>query len=640
MKISLILAAVAALLLGGLFLSQNAARVSLEPNSDYERLDLDLPDYDLFDIGVADVNDDGLLDIFTANHSARQKVLLNLGLGQFRDDLSALGLDQARRFPRLEDSLEKPAIVEAGLYIYRQARWLNIEAHDIDAGNLVRGSITIPWPVVLSGGPASAVVSESTNAAGMVTSMVEFELQGNQSVVLNGKEDIVEVPHHVRLETRLGLDKIYVGRELSHPATYEFKMLWRDRHGMAWADYDGDGMTDLFIGRGGIKGQLDSFPADIADELLSRQDSQFVDRTATAGLQKGNCPARQVSWIDFDNDGDLDLYVSCGRGSEPAYPNQLFRQDDQHEFVDVAGTVGLDYLSASVYAWLDADNDGDVDLLSVEDDVLQLYTNLDGHFEKTPGGTDLSGSRPYKLAIADYDNDGDLDAFAVHSQKSLLILNDAGQYSVQLPASVGLPETGRTVNWVDFDNDGLVDLHVVPGGLYRQDAEHRFHRTDLLAHSGQTDRIADARSTWFDIDNDGYRDAIIFAQLGPTLVQRFQRKFAGATPNLGQHWRSGVFRAIGNTANHWLQIDLEGPAGNKQAIGARAYVSTAGGTQLQQVGSAEGSHFGQGHYRLYFGLGSSDAADEVRIVWPDGTTRRMPDVQADQRLNITYTASE
>jgi hypothetical protein len=631
---------VAALLLGGVFLTQNAARVSLQPNSDYGRLDLDLQDYDLFDIGVTDVNNDGLLDIFTANHSARQKLLLNIGQGQFRDDLSSLGLDQDKHFPQLEDSLEKPEIAEAGLYIYRQARWLNIEANAIDTGNPARGSITIPWPVVVDSSPASTVVSESTNAAGMVTTTVEFELQGNQSVVLNGVEDIVEVPHRVRLETNLGLDQIYVGRELTHPATYEFEMIWRDRHGMAWADYDGDGMTDLFIGRGGIKGQLDSVPAAIADELMSRQGRSFVDRTATAGLQKGNCPARQVSWIDFDSDGDLDLYVSCGRGSEPSYPNQLFRQNDQHEFIDVAGPLGLDYPSASVYAWLDADNDGDMDLLSVEDDVLQLYANLGGDFEKTSGGTELSGSRPYKLSIADFDNDGDLDAFAIHSRKSLLIMNDDGQYSVLMPASVGLPDTGRTANWVDFDNDGLVDLHVVPGGLYRQDTDHRFHQTDLLKHSGRTDRIVDARSTWFDVDNDGYRDAIIFAQLGPTLVQRFQRKFAGKPPNLGEHWRSGIYSATGSKANHWLQIDLEGPAGNRQAIGARAYVSTADSTQLQHVGSAEGSHFGQGHYRLYFGLGSSETADEVRIVWADGTTHRLQGVQADQRLNITYTENE
>ncbi len=611
-------------------------RLSVSPGDRYEQVALDIRDYDLFDIGVADVNDDGLLDLFTANHSAGQALLINDGERGFTDALSRLGLDQDSQFPGLEDSLDAPAIAAPGLYIYRQDRWLFLQAHKIDENGPVRGHISIPWPVVVSEAPAGTEIRQLAANTGVPASMVQFVLSGNQVLLLNGAEDIVEIPHRVELDAGFSLDNVYVGRTLTNPDTRTFEMLWRDRHGMAWADYDGDDVMDVFIGRGGIKGQLDSFPEPVSDELLSGTGNRFADRTDESGLLKGNCPARQVSWLDIDGDGDLDLNVSCGRGTEPSFPNQVYRQDEDHRFADVAEILGLDFPSASVFAWLDSDSDNDLDLLSVEDGNLFHYLNLGGRFEKTPVGADLSGARPYKLAVADYDNDGDLDAFAVHSRKSFLVLNNNGRFALEAPASVGLPGTGRTANWVDFDNDGLLDLHVVPGGLYRQAPNHRFSGTDLLAHPGQADRIVDARSNWFDMDNDGYRDAVIAAQSGPTLWQRVLRKFAGRTPDLGDHWQTATFAATGPRENHWLQIELEGPAGNRQAIGARAYVSTTDGTQLQAVGGAEGSHFGQGHYRLYFGLASSDTASEVSVVWPDGTTRQLQNVPADQLLHVAY----
>jgi hypothetical protein len=114
------------------------------------------------------------------------------------------------------------------------------------------------------------------------------------------------------------------------------------------------------------------------------------------------------------------------------------------------------------------------------------------------------------------------------------------------------------------------------------------------------------------------------------------RKFAGRIPDLGDHWQTATLVASEAGGNHWLQVDLTGPAGNRQAIGARVYVSTGGATQMAPVGSAEGSHFGQGHYRLYFGLAAASRADEIRVVWPDGTTRQLHDVPADQRLAIDY----
>ena len=82
--------------------------------------------------------------------------------------------------------------------------------------------------------------------------------------------------------------------------------------------------------------------------------------------------------------------------------------------------------------------------------------------------------------------------------------------------------------------------------------------------------------------------------------------------------------------NHWLQLQLIGTEGNRQAIGARVEVVTPDGVQLQQIGQAEGSSNSQGHYRLYFGLGKYSRADSVRIFWPDGTLEEIKDLDGDR----------
>jgi len=614
----------------------NNLSVTIEGDQQYAELDSIIREYDLFDVGVVDVNKDDLLDIFTVNHSARQSLLLNTTGGKFRDALTLMRLDQDIQFPGLEDSLEEPEIDKPGLYVYRTNRWLHIRAHAIDETDAVQGAMDVPWPVHVQESPASVHIFERSDASGAIFTTIEFSLQGDQEIVLIGGEDIVEIPHSVRLSDSIDLSNVFVGIELVNPDSPEFELTWRDRHGIAWADYDGDGDIDLFVSRGGIKGKLDDFPLAISDELFAFNGASYTDQADSSRLRKGNCPSRQVSWIDFDGDGDLDLYVSCGRDPDPIFPNQLFRQDSNYQFVDIAADLGLDFASASVFAWVDSDSDHDMDLLSVEDGRLFHYLNDGGEFEKRAIGNDFPGARIYKLAIADYDNDGDFDAFAVHGAHSFLVLNTNGRFSLQMPSSTGLPDHGKTANWVDFNNDGLIDLHVVPGGMYQQNSDNTFQKIDVLAHKGQHPGLVDARSSWFDMDNDGYRDVIFAVKSGPDLWQRVLRKLAGRDPDLRDRWQASFFRYAGPRSNHWLQIQLDGPPQNNQAIGARAYVTTAGGTQLQQIGGAEGSHFSQGHYRLYYGLGEHTTVSEIRIEWPNGRTQILSDLAADQLLHVSY----
>ena len=98
-------------------------------------------------------------------------------------------------------------------------------------------------------------------------------------------------------------------------------------------------------------------------------------------------------------------------------------------------------------------------------------------------------------------------------------------------------------------------------------------------------------------------------------------------------WTFKMYRNVGST-NHWLQVKLIGPRGNPQGIGSQVSVITANSQQIQEVGSTDGAFFSQGHYRLYFGLGSHDKADAIRIRWSDGRLQEIKDVKGDRLLII------
>jgi hypothetical protein len=282
----------------------------------------------------------------------------------------------------------------------------------------------------------------------------------------------------------------------------------------------------------------------------------------------------------------------------------------------------VNFHDSSSFEWIDADNDSDLDLLVAREGKLSLYRNQPkrfNHYQTIPvPGTDIR-----KLAVTDYDQDGDFDVYVASPQSSKLLINSGGRYTAIDPAMVGLPTQALTVNWVDYDNNGLVDLHTIPGKLYHQTPDHQFVVTQLLdqdvpswAAVLDNPKGNDARSTWFDLDNNGTRDA---------LCEVIQNGVGQAT----------LYRNL-LTQNHWLQLKLIGPSGNRQAIGAKVAVTTADSRQVQQVGQAEGSHYSQGHYRLYFGLGQQQGSGSIQITWADGTRQEVQYSKPDQLLTIQH----
>ncbi len=206
--------------------------------------------------------------------------------------------------------------------------------------------------------------------------------------------------------------------------------------------------------------------------------------------------------------------------------------------------------------------------------------------------------------------------------------NEGGRLATRDLKALGLPDASMTGNWVDFDNDGAMDLHLIPQGLYRQTGTGRFERTGVLAVDAEAYRAAICN--WFDVDNDGRLDVLMALDENPA-----KDKVAGRRST----WKVSASRNVG-AANNWLQLNLVGVDGNRQAIGARVTVVTAARQQIQEVGASEGSFFSQGHYRLYFGLGGHEHADTVRVRWSNGSETELRSVVGGRIVTVEQKGPE
>jgi hypothetical protein len=612
----------------------------------------------IYDAGIVDANGDGWLDIFTTNHNWRQQLLLADGQGGYRESLSAWGLDQSHEFPGVEISTVAPEIKKPGVYIYWLNRHLYVRTNrleDYDPVIITLHAITEIEILSNSGFQIDSKKCKAIHPPLVTECTFIFSASGNTLLEMYPRSR--GVPMDFKLDDSIPAAHIYVGNQLISPRSQEFSLPLQDRHAMAWSDFNDDGQLDIFISRGAIGGSLRIFPesivSNVKEEFYVSRDGrvsdnpQFDNIILEAAIVKNGCSARHASWVDFNQDGLLDIFINCEDvgNVEGKYPNKLYQQTRKQEFEEVAEQAGLQILDNNIidYEWFDADNDGDMDLFTNQDNGFYLYRNNSGHFKpqfidrgkfsRIDNPTIKGASGAYwifdgKLSVADYDRDGDLDVFSASKKGNTLLLNEAGSYVKLDPESVGLPADSVSASWVDYDNDGLTDLHTVPAGIYKQREDHKFNKTNLLAQPSDT--YMASIINWFDINNDGLRDVLIALNENQTLHRWWE-------PSLKDIflWE---FQTYLNTEseNHWLQLKLVGAPGNREAIGARVTVETTDGQQIQEVGYNDGAFYSQGHYRLYFGLGKHSKADVVTIRWPDGKIQNLKNITGDSILVVEH----
>jgi len=607
----------------------------------FKKQAFEIADYGLFDLGVADINNDDRLDIFTANFSARQSIMLNKGAGTFTDVFAVWKMDQDHQFPGLAVSPEERPVDLPGVHVNWVGPNLLVRAHQLDQNKTVSGRIEVLSAVKITDRQNFDVrVTAEELPSKTIHSIIEFS--GHGEGFFSFKPYIHALPIQFQFEAGLAYETIYVGPNRVSPDSPDFAVQMRDRHGMAWADFNNDDRMDVFITRGGLRGTMGNVPLDFWDELLLGTSTGMEDVGKTLGLAKNGCPGRQAAWVDYNGDGLLDLYVVCGRG-KGKYPNRLFQQTSDGHFEDAAEKAGLGIQSNGSFVWLDADLDGDMDLFWSDFQGFFLYRNEAGAFLPTHLESHVRQERSRKLTVSDYDNDGDLDLFSASPRGNVLFVNTDGTFSAVMPLSVGLPEKSLTANWVDHNNDGFMDLHTVPGGLYIQKQKRKFtFSSQLKITQGRLSpfQLIGALVAWFDVDNNGTRDFLIATEwrMKKKVWAKWLAKVTGSDQGFGglkYYWKTALFYNK-NAENHWLQVQLTGPPGNRQAIGARVTLQTANGKQLQQVGNADGSQYSQGHYRLYYGLGQHPGSLSLRVDWPDGKLTELAAPEVDRLLKISW----
>ncbi|MBU1074336.1 CRTAC1 family protein, partial [bacterium] len=477
--------------------------------------------------------------------------------------------------------------------------------------------------------------------------------------------------------------------------------------GAAWGDYNGDGRPDLFITNRPVW-----FTGADATNHLYRNDGEdlgnpdswlFLD--TTTGVMSDAGYGQGVAWGDFDGDGDLDLYQGNMNVGSPA-PNHLFRNDGAGVFTDIGPATGTnDDDSARSVAWVDYDCDGDLDLYLCNDGPNHLYRN-DGENPWQPGNwmfTDVApangtgvGDDRYTMGCAwgDFDNDGDPDLYLANynSGANALFRNDGedvenpGEWlftNVAAAMGVADSENGLGCAWGDYDGDGWLDLYLTnqgPNRLYhRVPGSELFQEVGAAIGNGLADGNYSGSCSWGDYDNDGDLDLYVGnhwtnpqGDWVPNLLFRNDGAggpggwlFVNDAPANGYGVGSGAnttgtswadFDGDGDLdiylcnmtglanelyrndvpatlTNRWLHLDLVSRTLNTAAIGARVRCIAAGAAMIREVDGGSG-FVSQGTLTVEFGLGSATQADTVEIRWPSGIVQTLLDVGADQRLTV------
>ncbi|MBI5529386.1 MAG: CRTAC1 family protein [Deltaproteobacteria bacterium] len=398
----------------------------------------------------------------------------------------------------------------------------------------------------------------------------------------------------------------------------------------AWADYDRDGLPDIYIANYETAESTDYFP----DTLWRNNgDGTFADETLVAGINDDvlKHPGRGVAWCDFDNDFWPDVYVANYR----LRPNYLWRNVGGRWFYDAAlvrgvagvgrnedGSAGGPLFGHTIgAAWGDIDNDGNFDLFVANlahkdaergpyNDDSKLYLN------SGPPRYEFRNIRA-QAGIRLHDS-----RLMTHDPPSLFELRrgtpePTADNRQPTTASVPRDELFAGAAFADFDNDGDLDLFVpqiydlahAQGRLYRNKGDLTFEE---IAGEAGVRRIDTYAAAWADFDNDGC----------PDLVTAGREK-TGARPSVK------VFANTCTWGNHFVGAKLVGSRSNRMAIGAVMRVHAGGKVLTRQIEGGSGSHGQQNSPVLHFGLGKDAKIDKVEITWPSGCVETRVGVKID-----------
>jgi len=424
-------------------------------------------------------------------------------------------------------------------------------------------------------------------------------------------------------------------------------------------DYNNDGFADVLVLRGAWLRSEGHYPFSL---LRNNGDFTFTDVTAEAGL--GHFMPTQVGvWFDYNNDGWLDIFIGNETTNRDVNPCELFRNNGDGTFTEVAAESGLDivgFVKGAVAG--DYNNDGRPDLFLSTRGGPKLLLRNDG-----PAGADPGPRAPWKFTEVgeaagingpyqsfpcmfwDYDNDGWLDIMVTgysiqdagdvaadymgrptSAQKSKLYHNNGDGTFTDVSKAAGVNKVilAMGANFGDLDNDGWLDVYfgtgdpdfttLVPNRMFRNDGGKRFQEVTTAGGFGQLQK--GHAIAFGDLNNDGTQE--IFSKVG------------GAVET--DNYPSQLFEGPG-FGNHWIKLQLEGTKTNRVALGARLKVVTEEGGQERAIHRVvgTGASFGANPLRQEIGLGQATGVKRIEVFWPvSGTTQVLTGFNLDRTYRI------
>jgi hypothetical protein len=432
--------------------------------------------------------------------------------------------------------------------------------------------------------------------------------------------------------------------------------------GVTVGDYNNDGFDDLFLTYWG-------------QNVLYRNngDGTFTDVTKEAGLLRPIRWGTGCTWVDYDRDGRLDLFVAnylrfdpariprtgkdaacnwkgvpvnCGPRGLPTESHLLFHNNGDGTFSDVSERSGIAKAKGSyglTAAAADFNDDGWPDIFVACDSTPSLLfrNNRDGTFteEALPRGVALNEDGMEQsgmgIGIGDYNLDGRIDIFKTHfaDDTPVLYRNQGTGNFLDVTVRAGLAVETRFVCWgtgiEDLDNDGYPDIFVVSGSVYPE--MERFvpelaYRTPRFVYrnlgNGRFEQLMEqagpdvasphvSRGVAFgDFDNDGDVDILV----------------------MNQHEPPSLLRNDVTGGHHWLKVKLIGTVSNRSAIGGRV-TAKYGGKQHARAVLAQSSYLSASDRRVHFGLGASQTAD-LEIHWPNGGVETLTNLPSDRLVTV------
>ena len=443
--------------------------------------------------------------------------------------------------------------------------------------------------------------------------------------------------------------------------------------GVSFADFDNDGWDDI------------TYASENGVDLYFFKNTNGVYNLVTFNGISNTSKAKQVIWVDYDNDGDKDFFVTAIEGKNTFYSN-----DGEMNFTDISSTIGIFQTDLSTYgaSFGDIDNDGDLDLFISNrspEDHNYLYRNDSGIYVDitSTSGISLEGQLSFCSIFFDYDKDGLQDIYVSNDKEENINrlyknLGDGVFQDVSDSSNAGVDVSAMSTTLGDFNNDGWFDIYItntpfsqvssIQGNvLLKNNGDGTF--TNVATETGTSFDSVGWGAVFLDADNDGLLDIYVSSSEngnGSLISSAFYHQQTDETFIIPQDigfnidLRESYSNAIGdinndgkpeivvgndtennflwqnNTSNenNWLKVKLEGVVSNKDGIGNTIEINVNGESQYRYTLAGEG-YLSQNSFYEFFGTGLSNIVDYLKVTWTaTGVTETFTNIEANQSITI------